>query len=164
MAQGLFSQQVSANQSQQEQGRVTRSQRKQQAEQERIAKYNFSLWQQEAERLRSEVFVDKVVQEKYYEYIPKKYLDRYGNPTREWQRMSDKRRNSILNHTRDRDKIRFERTRDVNDPFTFEEYKVEYAKLDPNIKQFFASPESITAEQERKKELKEQLYKQQFKR
>lgn len=153
MAQGSFSQQKQASSSQQQQGRITRTQRIAQEQQQKQAKYNFDMWSAEAERLRSEVFVDKVVQEKYVEYIPKKYLDRYGNPTREWQRMSDKTRNSILNYTRDRDKIRFERTRDVNDPFTFEEYEQEYKKLDPNIQQFFVSPESITAEQERKKQV-----------
>lgn len=95
MAQGSFSQQISG--SSQQQGRVTRSQRKQYADQQRIAQYKFQQDQKEAERLRNEVFIDK-----------------------------------------------------PNDPFTFEEYSQEYEKLNPNIRQFFSSPQAITEEKNRR--------------
>jgi hypothetical protein len=152
MAQGKFSEQR-ADQNQSQQGRLTRTDRKKFAEKERIAKYNYEQWRQEAERLRSEVFVDKQVEEKYYIEVPKRYLDRYGNPTSQWLRISENAKKTILRNTSSRNKVKIEKTRQVNDPFTFEEYKQEYQNLDPNVQQFFASPQEITAEQERKKQI-----------
>ena len=50
-----------------------------------------------------------------------------------------------------------------NDPFTLDEYTEEYQKLDPNIKQFLATPESIKVEQERKKEVQKTTISQRIK-
>jgi hypothetical protein len=151
VAQGTFAQQRQATTSQQEQGRITRTQRKEQEEQQKRAKYNFDLWSSEAERLRSEVFIDKPVQQKYYEEVPNSFV-RNGEIDPRWYRMSDRERSYQLQNS-GQWVTKFERTRTVTDPFTFEEYKQEYTKLDPTIKQFFATPESITAEQERKKQV-----------
>jgi len=125
VAQGSFSQQRQATASQQEQGRITRTQRIAQEQEQKKAKYQYDMWSAEAERLRSEIFIDKPIQETYQEEV----VDSRG-------------RKSIVT-----------KTRTITDPFTFEEYTQEYGKLDPNIKQFFASPESITAEQESKKQV-----------
>lgn len=148
---GTFGSQFAEQQAQQQQ-RVSRTQRKAGAEQERIAQYNFSQWSKEADRLRTEVFVDKQVEEKYYIEVPREYVDRYGNISSAWDRKSDNEKNSILRNTSDRNKIRFERARTVTDPFTFEEYGQEYSKLDPNIQQFFLSPTQITDAQNKEKQ------------
>lgn len=150
---GTFGSQLAQQQAQQQQDqRVSRTQRKAGAEQERIAQYNFEQYQKEAERLRTEVFVDKQVEEKYYIFVPREYVDRYGNISSAWNRMSDNSKESVLRHTSERDKIRFERSRTVTDPFTFDEYGQEYSKLDPNIQQFFLSPTQITEAKEKAKQ------------
>lgn len=159
MAGTFGSQLAQANAQQQQDQRVSRTQRKAGAEQERIAQYNFEQYQKEAERLRTEVFVDKQVEEKYYIFVPREYVDRYGNISSAWNRMSDNTKESVLRHTSERDKIRFERSRTVTDPFTFDEYGQEYSKLDPNIQQFFLSPTQITDAKEKAKQEQKDILK-----
>jgi len=155
MAQGTLGQQSLSSQ---QQGRVTRTERKRQADQQRVAQFRFNQGQTEAERLKSEVFVDQSVQQKYYEDVPKDYLDRYGNPTQEWINFNSITKKRVLSRTQERDKVSIVKTRTISDPFTFEEYKQEYQKLDPNVQQFFQSPTTITAQQEAKKQVQRDIF------
>lgn len=141
MAQGTFSAQRNISQ-QQQQSNLTRTQRK--LEQQR--KEKFERGRTEAERLRTEEFVEKEVQETYDYYIPRRYLDKHGNPTREWNRKSEHNKRAVIRNTKQKDLVKFTGTRTVKDPFTFEEYGQEYQKLDPNVQQFFLSPTEITTE------------------
>jgi hypothetical protein len=65
MSNGTLGQQIEAQNELQQQQRLSRTQRKQAQEQERVAKYKFEQAQAEAERLRAEVFIDKLTFEEY---------------------------------------------------------------------------------------------------
>lgn len=116
-----FSQQI-ASSNQQQASQPTRTER----QREEIEKRKFETARAEAERLQKDVFVDKTVTEKYF--VTERYRDRFGR----WRERQ------------------VEKTRDVNDPFTEEEYAQEYSKLSPDVQQFLASPTDIqTARTER---------------
>lgn len=156
-----FSQQLKAKSTQQQQGRLTRTQR-QVVEQERQKQQRFEQLRSQAQAISENVFVEKDVTEKYYEYVPKSYLDRKGNITRDWQRMSEKNKRNIIKNTSARDLVSFERTRTYKDPFTFEEYKTEYSKLNPELQQFFTSPQEITSTEKAKITAKIDVWKAQI--
>jgi hypothetical protein len=159
---GSFSQQIAEKNGQQEQSRISRTQRKQAEQQEAVAKYKFESAKAEAERLRTQEFIEKDVvrKEQYNIYRPKSIS------ARDWDRMSsDAQARAMKDYYKGYGIDYYIRkgyvvvhatgTRDVTekDPFTFEEYKQEYAKLSPDVQQFFASPESITAEEQRLKDV-----------
>lgn len=161
---GTLGQQQQVMMQEQQQGRVTRSDRKKAVEEER----RFETGKAEAERLRTEVFIDKNIEEQYdyTYYIPTRYLDRYGNPTREWIRMSEKDKEYAIKQYYNRNtgyetatrrgylkQFTEQRTKTTFDPFTFEEYEEEYEKLSPDVQQFFSSPVEIKAEKQRQKEV-----------
>jgi len=156
-----FSQQLKAKSTQQQQGRLTRTQR-QVVEQEKQKQQRFEQLRSQAQAISENVFVEKDVTEKYYEYVPKSYLDRKGNITRDWQRMSEKNKRNIIKNTSARDLVSFERTRTYKDPFTFEEYKTEYSKLNPELQQFFTSPQEITSTEKAKITAKIDVWKAQI--
>ena len=162
MAQGTLGSQSAVLSAQQQQGRLTRTQRKQEQDKNRVAEFNFGEYQKEAERLRKDVFIDKEETTQSYYYVPRRYLDRDGNPNKTWRNMRSYDQSRQLHNTRSRDKVRFTKSTTTTDPFTFEEYSQEYEKLDPNVKQFFSSPQSITAEQERKKQVQRDLFQKQM--
>lgn len=156
-----FSQQLKAKSTQQQQGRLTRTQR-QVVEQEKQKQQRFEQLRSQAQAISENVFVEKEVTEKYYEYVPKSYLDRKGNITRDWQRMSEKNKRNIIKNTSARDLVSFERTRTYKDPFTFDEYKTEYSKLNPELQQFFTSPQEITSTEKAKITAKIDVWKAQI--
>lgn len=167
---GTLGQQQQVMMQEQQQGRVTRSDRKKAVEGERIARYRFETGKAEAERLRTEVFIDKNIEEQYDHtyYVPTKYLDRWGNPTNSWNRLSEKQKANILKsywsnrygygqalsgRSPQLKAFTEQRTKTTFDPFTFEEYEGEYEKLSPDVQQFFSSPVEIKAEKQRQKEV-----------
>jgi hypothetical protein len=159
---GSFSQQISEQNAQQQQSRVSRTQRKQAEQEEGVARFKFESAKKEAERLRTEEFIDKdvVKTEQYNIYRPKNIS------ARDWDRMRQRDKDAYMKQYQSGRGVEYYAskgyvvvhsvgTRDVTerDQFTFEDYKTEYAKLSPDIQQFFSSPESITAEQNRLKEV-----------
>lgn len=142
MVQGSFSSQLEQRQREAQRGRATRTERIiQETRKRNIA---------EAQRLRTGVFVDRQVQETYLMYVPKEFLDKNGNPTRKWYEFNEKTKQKILNRTDKKDLVAIKKTRTVTDPFTFEEYKQEYQKLNPSVAQFFVSPQAIETEKANK--------------
>ena len=133
MARGTLGQQSSALR---QSSRITRTERKRQTESQRIAQINFNLAQAEASRLQTDVFVDKPVTETYYEYVPEEYVYK-GEISRAWRILSEKDKAVLMQGRTPQNLVAFARTRQVNDPFTFEEYKTEYQTLRPDVKQFF---------------------------
>jgi len=147
---GTLGQQVRASANQTSGGRATRTQRVQQQQSQRKAQDNFNQARAEAERLKNEVFVDKDVSTEYKEYVPKKYLDRDGNPTKTWTSLTAYSQQKILRNTKSKDLAVFNKTQTTKDEFTFDEYSQEYEKLSPDVKQFFTSPTEITEEKNKK--------------
>ena len=146
MAIGSFSSQL---QQQQQQYSQTRTQRLQSQQQNDIEKARFEASRKEAERL-GETFTDRTVEEKYYEYVPREYVDRYGNIIKSWYRYRQSERDSILRGTSANNRVAFERTRTTTVPFTYENYQQEYAKLSPDVQQFFVSPTEIKLQADKK--------------
>lgn len=152
---GSFSTQLK---SQQQQSPLTRTQRKLQQQKEAQAKYKFQALQNEAERLRTTEFVDKQVEyqeQEVSEYRPSKYS------AQQWNSFSDRYKAQIMAQYSNMDRaVKYGLvvphsyatvTKTKTDPFTFEEYQQEYGNLTPEIKQFFVTPESITAQNEKLK-------------
>ena len=111
----------------------------------------FNATKEEADKIRSTKFVDQEIEKPYVERVHRNFVDKYGNISNNWYKLSDRQREDYLRYANPRDIIGFNRTKKEIDTFTFDDYKTEYAKLDPKIKRFFASPEEITAEQNRLK-------------
>lgn len=119
---GTFSSQL---QSQQQETPITRTERK--LAQQRQAEFEQS--KAEAERLRTEEFVDKNIEKTYTYYVPKKYVKRDGSIDTSWWRKTEKARQKILNQTSAKNKIQFTGTKTVKDTFTFEDYQQAYLYL-----------------------------------
>jgi hypothetical protein len=160
-----FGSQLATLNAQQEQGRVSRTQRIQSQEQQNQAKYRFEQARKEAERLKAEEFVDKDVSVEYQEqYVSEYRLARYS--AKEWSRLSSRTRELLLapyyrgygiDHYVHEGKVVVNAyatrtaTKTEKDPFTIEDYKNAYAKLSPDVQQFFVSPDEITTQQTQQK-------------
>lgn len=145
---GTFSSQLKDNRN----NVLTRTQRLNYLNQQKLNSNQFSEGQQEAQRLGTEVFVDKVREEKYSQEIPKIYIDSNGNISPAWTNKSDYQKKMILRNTPSVAKTTITKTRTYVNPFTAQEYSQEYSKLPSNVKQFFLSPEEIDVKQQQEKQ------------
>lgn len=160
-----FGSQLAEQQAQQQQGRTTRTQRKQVFEQQEKSKYRFEQARKEAERLKTEEFIDKDVTTEYQEQYISEYRPRQFS-AKEWDRMKGSTKEywiKVMNsgygidHNIKKGRVvpHSYATRTASktekDPFTMEDYKFEYSKLSPDVQQFFISPETITTQQEQQK-------------
>ena len=163
MATGKLSQQRSTSV---QSARSTRSQRVQQNQANKRARLKFERSQTEAQRLKTDVFVEKdvVSKQNYNIYRPKSYS------ANRWARLSDsgksramrqfiKGRGQEWNFRKGNLVVDRVAQRDVTtkDPFTFQEYTGEYKNLSPDVKQFFQSPTEITTEKNRKIEVQRSI-------
>lgn len=153
MARGTLSQQIAASSGEQQQ-RPTRTQRVQQ----QFAQRRFEQLKTEAQRVQEEQFRDKTetYEETYYEYRPSNYTEK------EWNRLSDNQRNSILRpfskgrgfeyYAEKGQLVAIPRSRTATRtvPFTLDEgensYEKVFAKLSPELKQFFLTPDELKQE------------------
>jgi hypothetical protein len=160
-----FGSQLAEQQAQQQQGRTTRTQRKQVFEQQEKSKYRFEQARKEAERLKTEEFIEKDVTTEYQEQYISEYRPRQFS-AKEWDRMKGSTKEywiKVMNSGYGIDyNIKKGRvvphsyatrtaSKTEKDPFTMEDYKFEYSKLSPDVQQFFVSPDEISAQQEQQK-------------
>jgi hypothetical protein len=163
---GTFGSQLAQQQAQQQQGALSRTQRKNISDQDMLARAKFEGLKKDAEKIQKEEFIDKPVQEKYTEEIPDWDRIRDWGLMRNWEsgRIGDRQMRQMLDAWRRQGlTTTVQRTRTVIDPFTFDDYTKEYAKLSDDLKQFFASPQAITDEKNRKIQVEKDTFQQQLK-